>query len=56
MYVKVSPHQAPRPLAPSKPLVMPAAIKPEKAPDRSDPEYSTAILKPSSLRVYHDDK
>ena len=32
---------------------MPAAIRPENAPEINDPEYSAAVRKPSSLRVYH---
>ncbi len=51
-----SQRQARRPCAPSKPLVIPAEIKPEKAPDKREPEYSRAVLNPSSLLVYHDDK
>jgi hypothetical protein len=32
---------------------MPAAIKPENAPEMSDPQYNSAVRKASSLRVYH---
>ena len=49
-------HHARRPLFPSSPSIIPAAIKPENAPDKSDPEYKRAVLKPSSFLVYHDDK
>lgn len=45
-----------RPFAPSKPLVIPADMRPEKAPESKDPEYRIAVLNPSSFRVYQDDK
>lgn len=43
-----------RPNVPSMFFVIPAAIRPEKAPEMSDPEYSIAVLNPSSFRVYHE--
>jgi hypothetical protein len=46
-------YQARRPSLLSIPLVMPAAMRPEKAPERREPEYKAAVRKPSSLRVYH---
>lgn len=33
--------------------VIPAAMRPEKAPEIKEPEYSIAVRSPSSLRVYH---
>ncbi len=48
--------QARRPLAPSRFLVIPAEINPEKAPDSNEPEYSTAVLNPSSFLVYHEER
>lgn len=42
-----------RPLAWSMLSVMPAAMRPENAPEIKEPEYSAAVRKPSSLRVYH---
>lgn len=44
------------PRAPLSPLVMPAAIKPEKAPESSEPEYKRAVLLPSSFRVYQAER
>ena len=49
-----SQRQALKPLAPSKPFVIPAEIKPENAPDSSDPEYNSAVRNPNSFRVYHE--
>lgn len=48
--------QAARPRAPLRPLVIPAEIKPENAPESRDPEYKRAVLLTSSFLVYHDDK
>lgn len=47
-----SSYQARKPSLLSMPLVIPAAMRPEKAPERSEPEYRAAVRKPSSLRVY----
>lgn len=47
--------QAASPSVPDMPAVMPALIKPEKAPERSEPEYRNAIRKASSFLVYHDE-
>lgn len=43
-----------KPLLPSIPPVMPAVIRPEKAPLIRLPEYSIAVRKPSSFLVYHE--
>jgi hypothetical protein len=43
-------------MAPSMPHVTPAAMRPEKAPEISAPEYSTAVRKPSSARVYQQER
>ncbi len=51
-----SQRQARRPRAPSNPFVMPADIKPENAPERRDPEYRRAVLKPNSFLVYHEER
>jgi hypothetical protein len=48
--------QAARPRAPLRPLVMPAEINPENAPESSDPEYRRAVRLTSSFLVYHEDK
>jgi len=45
-----------RPLAPSNPPTIPAAISPENAPEIRDPEYNIAVLNASSFLVYQDDK
>jgi hypothetical protein len=42
---------APRPLTPAIPPVIPAAIKPENAPERREPEYRTAVRRTNSSRV-----
>lgn len=44
------------PAAPSIPLVIPADISPEKAPDIKEPENRIAVRRESSFFVYHDDK
>ena len=44
------------PFAPSRLFNIPAAIKPEKAPEIKLPEYNTAERSASSLRVYHEDR
>ena len=49
-------YQAKSPRCPFKPFTIPAAIKPEKAPDKRDPEYKMAVLNPSSFRVYQEDR
>ena len=49
-------YQASSPRAPFRPLTMPAAINPENAPDRSDPEYNMAVLKPNSFLVYQAER
>jgi len=51
-----SQRQAPKPLAPSIPFVIPAAISPEKAPLIKLPAYSIAVRSASSFRVYQLDK
>ena len=38
---------------PSRLDVMPAAINPENAPDRREPQYRSAVRRASSFRVYH---
>lgn len=43
------------PREPLRPFVIPAAIKPEKAPEIREPEYRSAVRLTSSLRVYHAD-
>ena len=48
--------QARSPLVPSMLLVIPAVIKPPNAPEIKDPEYKTAVRKPSSFLVYQDDR
>lgn len=48
--------QAGRPSLRSIPSVMPAAIRPAKAPEMSDPEYKTAERKASSFLVYQHDR
>ena len=48
--------QARNPPAPSIFPVMPADIRPEKAPEMRAPLYRTDVLKPSSLRVYQHDR
>jgi hypothetical protein len=48
--------QARSPRARSRPLVMPAVISPENAPEIKEPEYINAVLSPSSLRVYHEER
>ena len=47
--------QAASPSVPDMPAVMPALIKPEKAPERSEPSYRNAFLIASSFFVYHDE-
>lgn len=44
------------PLAPSMLPVIPADIRPEKAPEMRAPLYRTDVLKPSSFRVYQQDR
>lgn len=44
------------PLAPSRLSRIPAAIKPEKAPDSRLPEYIMAERRANSFLVYHEDK
>jgi hypothetical protein len=48
--------QAESPLAPFRPSVIPAAMRPEKAPERRDPEYKTAVRFTSSFLVYHAER
>ena len=49
-------YQANSPLAPFRPSTMPAAIRPENAPDKSDPEYNMAVLNPNSFLVYQAER
>ena len=44
------------PRAPFKPLVIPAEIKPENAPEINDPAYSSAVRLTNSFLVYHADR
>jgi hypothetical protein len=46
-------YHARSPSLPSIFPVIPAAIKPEKAPEINDPEYRAAVRNPSSFLVYH---
>ena len=48
--------QAERPFAPLSPLVIPAAMRPEKAPESNDPEYKTAVRLTSSFLVYQAER
>jgi hypothetical protein len=48
--------QAESPLAPFRPPVIPAAMRPENAPERRDPEYRTAVRLTSSFLVYHAER
>jgi hypothetical protein len=56
LYCWKKPYQALIPLAPGRPFNIPAAIKPENAPDIKLPEYNKADRRPSSFRVYQEDK
>jgi hypothetical protein len=38
------------------PLVIPAAMRPEKAPESNDPEYKTAVRLTSSFLVYQAER
>jgi hypothetical protein len=49
-------YQARSPRATVNPLVIPAVIRPENAPEIREPEYINAVLKPNSFRVYHDER
>lgn len=44
------------PRAPFKPLVIPAEIKPENAPEINDPTYRSAVRSTNSFLVYHADR
>lgn len=46
---------AERPLRPSIPLVIPAEMRPENAPEMRDPEYSRAVLRPKKVNVLDDE-
>ena len=52
----VAAYHARSPLLPSKPVTMPAAIRPEKAPEINDPEYNMAVRNAISFLVYHEDR
>ena len=51
-----SQRQARIPALPSMPEVIPAAMRPENAPEIREPLYKTAVRKPSSFRVYHEER
>jgi len=51
----VAAYHARSPLLPSK-LRMPAAIRPEKAPEINDPEYNIAVRNAISFLVYHEER
>ncbi len=50
--IKNSHRHALKPLAPSRLPVMPAEMRPEKAPEMSEPAYRYVVRTPSSFRVY----
>jgi hypothetical protein len=54
-FIKES-YQARKPRATVKPFVMPAVMRPEKAPDINEPEYIIAVRRPSSFLVYQDER